>query len=78
MLSYLDVTIANLKLQIQGWSTDLVNDAGNGDGGTQPDYSLDGRTVTRDAWRAGLQDRIDKAMEQLQKLEPFEIVSQGW
>lgn len=78
MLSYLDTTIANLKLQIQGWSTDLANDAGSGAGGTMPDYSLDGRTVSRDAWRAGLQAQIDTALEQLQKLEPFENVSQGW
>lgn len=77
-MTYLEASIASLKQQIQGWMTDLANDAGLGDGGTQPDYSLDGRTVNRDAWRAGLQARIDKAIEQLQKLEPFSFPTNAW
>lgn len=67
-----------LQQQIIGWQTDLANDAGLGVGGTQPDYSLDGENVNRQAWRDGLQRNIDKAMAQLQKLQPYELESIGW
>ena len=75
MRSYLDAAICNLKNQIEGWSTDLANDAVSG---TQPDYSLDGRSVSRQAWRDGLQKNLDNALAQLQKLEPYEFHSTSW
>ena len=43
--------------------------------GTQPDYSLDGRTVNRNAWRQGLMERIEQIQQQINSLKPYQLKS---
>lgn len=78
MADAIETRIERLKLIRDGYEKDLLADAGDGDGGTQPDYNLDGQSVTRDAWREGLWKKIREIDEQLTALEPFEFGSVVW
>ena len=54
---------------------DLYNDATNNGsgtgGGTQPDYSLDGRSVSRNAWREHLLKEIEHINQLINQLQPY-------
>ena len=73
--------IAGLKATRDGYLADLYNDAtneGSGTGGgTQPDYSLDGRTVSRNAWRTHLLEEVGKINQQIIMLQPYTLKSVG-
>jgi hypothetical protein len=75
MADSFETRIERLKTIRDAYENDLLADAVSG---TQPDYSLDGESVSRDAWRAGLQKRIDEIDEKLQRLEPFEFGQNVW
>ena len=70
------LSIAQRVLKLQnirdGYLTDLENDALTG---TQPDYNLDGQTVNRDAWREGLEKKIDAIDFLLNRLQPYSLKS---
>lgn len=57
-----DAQILALNAQIAGWNAALLADLAD-PAGAQPDYSLDGETVSREAWREGLMRLIRQAME---------------
>ncbi len=40
---------------------------------TQPDYSLDGRSVSRNAWRQHLTDEIAALNKQITMLQPYQF-----
>ena len=61
--------VAGLKATKDGYLADLYMDASTG---TQPDYSLDGRTVNRNAWREGLFNRIKQIDELINALQPYQ------
>lgn len=42
----------------------------------QPTYSLDGESVSREAWRDGMQRTVEWANKMIQIYGPFEIRSQ--
>ena len=43
----------------------------------QPDYSLEGESVSRTTWRAALTQQIDWIDTQLDRYEPYEIYQIG-
>ena len=67
----LQQSISKLKAMIDGWMNALVADSVN----PQPDYSLEGRSVSRVAWRDALQRNIDNNLALLGKFEPYEFNS---
>jgi hypothetical protein len=63
----------NMLLIRSGYLSQLAIDAGNPVG--QPQYSLDGESVSRDGWRQGLIDRIEKMNAMIQAEQPYELQS---
>lgn len=67
--------VAGLKATRDGYMADLYNDATNNGsgtgGGTQPDYSLDGRSVSRNAWREHLLKEIEHINQLINQLQPY-------
>jgi hypothetical protein len=59
--SDLEQQILDANAQILLWNAALLADAAN----PQKDYSLDGESVSRDAWRRGLMDLIRMARESI-------------
>jgi hypothetical protein len=51
--------------------TALAEDAAN----PRPDYSIDGQSVSRESWRAGLFARVKDIDELAQAAEPYELRS---
>ena len=71
--------VAGLQATRDGYLADLYTDATNNGsgtgGGTQPDYSLDGRTVSRNAWREHLQKQVQAINQQIIMLQPYSLRS---
>ena len=65
----LEQTIAKLKATRDGYFAALAADSCN----PQPDYSLEGRNVSRTTWRTSLLNNIDQLDNILQRYQPFEI-----
>lgn len=67
--------VAGLQATRDGYLADLYNDATNNGsgtgGGTQPDYNLDGRSVSRNAWREHLLKAIADINTQINMLQPY-------
>lgn len=75
MSDSIDTRIERLKSIRDGYENDLLNDAVTG---TQPDYSVEGRSVSRNAWRDSLRKAIADIDDELARLEPFEFHQQAW
>ena len=60
-----------LNASITGWLTELYEDSLD----PKPDYSLDGQTVSRAAWREGLMRMVKEAQELATMLDPYELHS---
>ncbi len=60
----------NLNAAIAGYATALALDAVN----PQPTYALDGKSVSRNEWREGLQKLIDALQKTVNAQAPY-IVS---
>jgi hypothetical protein len=54
---------------------ELKDDVDNGY--NRPDYSLDGESVSREAWRAGMYEKIDRLYDLINKADTFEVRSYG-
>lgn len=65
----IDQTISKIKAIRDGYFTALAADSVN----PQPDYSLEGRSVSRTTWRTSLLNNIDQLDNILQRYQPFEI-----
>jgi len=59
----------SLNTAIANWATALANDSVS----PQPSYSLDGQSVSREEWRAGLLQRIQDANQLVIALNPYVI-----
>ncbi len=68
-LTSLEQNIQKLKATKDGYMTALAADSVN----PQPDYSLEGRNVSRTTWRTSLLQNIDQIDNILARYEPFEI-----
>lgn len=64
-------TLTALQSMVDGYAQALANDALNP--GT--DYSLDGQTVNRNQWRAGLLKMITDTNQLINSLQPYQIVT---
>lgn len=68
--------VAGLIAIRDGYLADLYNDATNNGsgtgGGTQPDYNLDGRNVSRNAWRESLIKQVQQLNQQIIMLQPYQ------
>lgn len=71
--------IAGLQAIRDGYLADLYNDATNNGsgtgGGTQPDYNLDGRSVSRNAWREHLLKQVEEINKFILTLQPYSLKS---
>lgn len=71
--------VAGLQATRDGYLADLYNDATNNGsgtgGGTQPDYNLDGRSVSRNAWREHLTKLVADINLQINMLQPYSLKS---
>ena len=71
MATYLENLVAIQAALAQELADDLAN------GNNRPDYSLDGESVSREAWRSGMHDKLDKLYDKINKADTFEIRSYG-
>jgi hypothetical protein len=61
----------NLNQTIAGYATALAKDSCN----PQPSYTLDGKSVSRAEWRAGLEALIVELTKTVNALNPYCVVS---
>lgn len=61
----------NLNTTIAGYATQLALDSAN----PQPSYTLDGKSVSRNEWREGLQRMINELQKTVNGLNPYCVVS---
>lgn len=61
----------NLNTTIAGYATALAKDSCN----PQPSYTLDGKTVSRNEWREGLERMINELTKTVNALNPYCVVS---
>lgn len=61
--------VEKIKASISNWLSALYADSIK----PKPDYSLDGQTVSRAAWRDSLTRNIKEHQEMLALFEPFEL-----
>ncbi len=64
--------VETIKASISNWLAALYADSLN----PRPDYSIDGQTVSRAAWRDSLTRNIKEHQEMLALFEPFVLVGQ--
>lgn len=64
--------ILDLQAQRDGLMASLLADSAN----PQPDYSVGGQSVQRQAWREGLLRQIGEINKMLARLQPTEIRGQ--
>lgn len=63
--------IDNLTTTIAGYATALAADSVN----PQASYTLDGKSVDRNAWRDGLQKLIDALQKTINGMQPYRVVT---
>ncbi len=61
----------NLTTAITGYATALALDSVS----PQPSYTTDGRSVSQQEWREGLQRLIEALQKQINALNPYVIVT---
>ena len=72
------MSVTTLQAIRSDYITALANDAAANAAGTAgPDYSLDGESVSREAWREGIMKKIQTLNELIQQEQPFEIRTIG-
>ncbi len=59
----------NLNAAIAGYASRLALDSVN----PQPSYSLDGKSVSRNEWREGMQRLIDSLAKTINALNPYVV-----
>lgn len=69
-----DAISTSLQSCMEGWAAQLAVDAART--APQIDYSLDGESVSREAWRAGLMAKIEAAQRLINARNPFCVVTE--
>ncbi len=59
----------NLETTIAGYATALAADSDS----PQPSYTLDGKSVSRNEWREGLQRLIDALQKTVNRMTPYVV-----
>ena len=75
MATYLE----NLVIIRDGYAQSLATEAAyQVANGPKPDYSIDGQSVSWEAWRSGMMKKLEELNDLIGAADPFELHSVGY